>query len=46
MHLTLSCEVYHSRIMQRILDILRMVTIVCYLVILALVYLSFMVLAA
>jgi hypothetical protein len=43
MHLTLSCEVHHSRIVQRILDSLRMVTGMCYLVMLALVYLSFMV---
>jgi hypothetical protein len=42
MHLTLSCEVHHSRIVQYILDSLRMMN-VCYLVTLALVYLSFMV---
>jgi hypothetical protein len=42
-HLTLSCEVDRSRIVQRILDSLRMVTSVCYLVTLALVYLSFMI---
>jgi hypothetical protein len=43
MHLTLSCEVHRSRIVQHILDSLRMVTSVCYLVTLALVYLSFVV---
>jgi hypothetical protein len=43
MHPTLSCEVHRSRIVQLILDSLRMVTSVCYLVTLALVYLSFVV---
>jgi hypothetical protein len=43
MHHTLSCDVHHSRIVQRILDILRMATDICYLVTLALVYLSFVV---
>jgi hypothetical protein len=43
MHLTLSCEVHHSRIVQYILDSLRITNNVCYLVTLALVYLSFMV---
>jgi hypothetical protein len=42
-HLKLSCEVHRSRIILCILDNLRMVTSVCYLVTLALVYLSFMV---
>jgi hypothetical protein len=42
-HLILSCEVYRSGIVQRILDSLRMVTSVCYLVMLPLVYLSFVV---
>jgi hypothetical protein len=37
------CEVHRSEIVQRILDSLRMVTGVCYRVMLALVYLSFMV---
>jgi hypothetical protein len=46
MHLTLSCEVHHSRIVQCILDSLRMVASVCYLVTLAFVYLSFVVSAA
>jgi hypothetical protein len=39
-------EMHHSRIVQRILDSLRMATSVCYLVTLALVYLSFVVSAA
>jgi hypothetical protein len=46
MHLILSCEVHYSEIFQHILDSLRMVISVCYLVTLALVYLLFMVLAA
>jgi hypothetical protein len=46
MHLTLSCEVHHSQIVQHILDSLRMVTSVCYLVTLALLYLLFVVSAA
>jgi hypothetical protein len=45
MHLALSCEVHHFKIVQRILDSLRMMTSVYYLVSLALVYLSFVVLA-
>jgi hypothetical protein len=45
-HHTLSYEVHNSRIVQRILDSLRMATSVCYLVTLALVYLSFVVLTA
>jgi hypothetical protein len=44
MHLILSCVVHHSQIIQRILDNLRMVTNMCYLITLALMYLSFMVL--
>jgi hypothetical protein len=43
MHLILSCEVHQSRIVQRILESLRMVTNMCYLITLALVYLLFMV---
>jgi hypothetical protein len=43
MHLTLSCEVHHSRIVHRIFYSLRMATSVCYLIILALVYLLFVV---
>jgi hypothetical protein len=43
MHLTLSYEVHRSEIIQRILDSLRMVTSVCSLVTLALVYLLFVV---
>jgi hypothetical protein len=43
MHITLSYEVHRSRIIQRILDSLRMAISVCYLVTLAFVYLSFMV---
>jgi hypothetical protein len=43
MHLTLSCEVHQSRIIHHILDSLRMATSVCYLITLALVYLSFVV---
>jgi hypothetical protein len=43
MHLTLSCEVHHSRIAQHILDSLRMATSMRYLVTLALVDLFFMV---
>jgi hypothetical protein len=43
MHLTLSCEVHRFRIVQRILNSLRMATSVCYLVTLAFVYLSFVV---
>jgi hypothetical protein len=46
LHITLSYEVHHSQIVQRILDSLRMATSVCYLAMLALVYLSFVVLAA
>jgi hypothetical protein len=32
MHLTLTCEMCGSRIVQRILDSLRMTTVACYLV--------------
>jgi hypothetical protein len=39
MQLTLSCDVHRSKIVQRILE----ATIICYLVTLALVYLSFVV---
>jgi hypothetical protein len=46
MHLTLSYELHRSQIIQRILDSLRMMTNTCYLVMLALVYLSFVVSAA
>jgi hypothetical protein len=46
MHLTVSCEVHHFEIVQCILDSLRMVTNMCYLVALALVYLSFIASAA
>jgi transcriptional regulator NrdR family protein len=42
----ISCEVHRSRIVQRILDSLRMVTSVCYLLTFAIVYLSFVVSAA
>jgi hypothetical protein len=44
MHLTLNYEMHHFRIVQRILDSLRMMTNMCYLVTLTLVYLSFVVL--
>jgi hypothetical protein len=46
MHLTLSCEVHCYQIVQCLLDSLRMVTSMCNLVTLTLVYLSFMVFAA
>jgi hypothetical protein len=43
MHLILCYEVHRSKIVQCILDILRMATNMCYLVTLALVYLLFVV---
>jgi hypothetical protein len=46
MHLTLSCEVHRSEIVQHILDSPRIVTNMCYLIMLALVYLFFAVSAA
>jgi hypothetical protein len=46
MHLTLSCDVHHSQIIQRIFDKLRMTINVRYMVTLPLVYVSFVVSAA
>jgi hypothetical protein len=42
----ISCEVHYSKIVQHILDSLRVVISMCYLVTLALVYLLFVVSAA